>query len=256
MPPSLEPMVPVPASGRLFVGRRQVRLGDVTPQGRLRLDALTRYAQDVSNDDTTDAGLVDDLAWVVRTTTIDVIRPPRFAESMELTTFCGGMGRRWAERRLRVIGDAGGRIEVATLWVHVDAGTGRPKELPAQFRELYGEAARCRVVGARQHLGPPPTGAPARPWAVRAADLDLFGHVNNAAYWAAVEEVLADRPVPEPYRAVAEYGPGLERSPGVELLVTEGADGGFDAWLVRERVAFASFAVRPLPWTGGGVSAR
>jgi acyl-ACP thioesterase len=234
------PLVPVPPVGRRFVGHRQVRLGDVNPAGELRLDALTRYTQDVSNDDTGDAGLVDDLAWVVRRTTVDVLVPARFGEGLELVTFCGGLGRRWAERRLHVTGTGGARYEVATLWVHIDPGTGRPRELPAQFLELYGEAAGGRTVTARHRNPPPPADAEGRPWVVRAADLDLFGHVNNAAYWAAVEEVAADEPLVPPVRAVAEYGAGLHRGAEVELRWARD-EAGSGVWLVGDGTVHASF---------------
>lgn len=227
------------------MGRRQVRLGDVDVDGRLRLDALTRYTQDVSNDDTTDAGLLDDLAWVVRRTTVDVMEPAGFGERLELVTFCAGLGRRWAERRLHITGDHGAALEVSTLWVHIDAGSGRPRPLPAQFLELYGEAAGGRTVGARHRNPPVPPDAPRRRWAVRAVDLDLFGHVNNAAYWAVVEELLADDPMPPPYRCVAEYGAGLGRGSEVELCWTR-PDGGLSAWLVTGDEVHASFAVRSL----------
>jgi acyl-ACP thioesterase len=237
------PLVPVPSTGRRFVGHRQVRLGDVTPAGALRLDALTRYTQDVSNDDTSDAGLLDDLAWVVRSTTVDVVRPARFGERLELVTFCGGLGRRWAERRLHVTGDQGAAYEVATLWVHVDPDSGRPRTLPDQFLELYGSAAQGRTVSARLHNPSPPADAHGRPWVVRAADLDLFGHVNNAAYWAALEELSADEPLEPPLRAVAEYGPGLHRGADVELRWCH-RDGALGAWLAEAGIVHASFHVR------------
>ena len=40
-----------------------------------------------------------------------------------------------------VAGEAGARYEVATLWVCVDADTGRPHRLTDQFQAVYGEAA-------------------------------------------------------------------------------------------------------------------
>lgn len=248
MPPELEPLVPVPSTGRRFVGRRQVRLGDVTVDGRLRLDALTRYTQDVSNDDTADAGLADALAWVVRRTTVDTIVPARFDERLVFVTFCAGLGRRWAERRLHVTGDGGAAIDVSTLWVHIDPGSGRPKELPTQFLELYGEAAQGRVVGARNQIPPPPPSAEVtvRSWRVRAADLDLFGHVNNAAYWASIEELLADEAFPVPHRALVEYGAGLGRGSEVELRARRD-DSGLWAWLIGADQVHARFSVRPLP---------
>ena len=49
-------MVPVPERGRRFTAERPVRWGDTDRHGRLRLDALARFLQDVANDDTRDAG--------------------------------------------------------------------------------------------------------------------------------------------------------------------------------------------------------
>jgi len=57
-----------PRAGRVFEGTRRVRLADVSPAGRLRLDAIARFLQDVSADDTADAALPDAEAWVVRIT--------------------------------------------------------------------------------------------------------------------------------------------------------------------------------------------
>jgi acyl-ACP thioesterase len=242
-----EPLVPLPPVGRRFVGHRRVRLGDVTVDGRLRLDALTRYTQDVSNDDTTEAGLVDDLAWVVRRTVVDTFVPARFGEDLELVTFCGGLGRRWAERRLAVTGDAGARIEVATLWVHIDPTSGRPRQLSEQFLSLYGEAAQGRTVGARHGNPPAPDGAMLRRWPVRVADLDLFGHVNNAAYWAALEEVLADHPLTGAHRAVCEYGAGIRHGDVVDLRWDRSDDGAVGAWLVEGEIVHATFRAAPLP---------
>ena len=70
-------MVPLPDVGRRFSPCRRVRLGDASPGGRLRLDAVARYLQDVANDDAEDAGLANPASWVVRRTTIEVRpRPP------------------------------------------------------------------------------------------------------------------------------------------------------------------------------------
>ena len=48
--------MPLPSAGRTFTGERIVRLGDVSPAGRLRLDAVARYLQDIATDDAVDAG--------------------------------------------------------------------------------------------------------------------------------------------------------------------------------------------------------
>jgi acyl-ACP thioesterase len=252
----LAPLSPPPRSGRRHTELRKVRLGDVRPDGHLRFDALVRYAQDVSNDDTTDANLDDDLAWVVRRTVVDVVRGAVFGEILTFTTYCSGLGAAWAERRLQVTGDRGAHIEIATLWVHLDIVSGRPQKLPAHFLEIYAEAAGGRTVRARLEHGPAP-GGPRRPWPVRFVDFDTVGHMNNAAYWAAVEEVIADRGFePVGCRIELEYGHGVDRGRAVDLVIAEenppgkptGERSGFSLWWVCEDIGTAaSGVVVPLP---------
>ena len=92
-------MVGRPIDGRTFAGSRRVRLGDCSPGGRLRLDAAARYLQDLSDDDTRDAGLAQ-MTWVVRRTVIDVWQFPTYLEPLDMVTWCSGIGSRWAERRV------------------------------------------------------------------------------------------------------------------------------------------------------------
>ena len=163
MPPvRCSSVVPVPASGRIYRAERQVRLGDVRPSGRLRLDALSRYLQDIANDDAMDAGLPNAMGWVVRRVVLELEpRLPSFRDKVELVTFCGGTGSRWAERRTDVCVDGEALARAAALWVHVDPVRRRPVPLPPEFLELYGEAAAGRSVAARLRHDPPPEGAAA-----------------------------------------------------------------------------------------------
>lgn len=215
-----------PVSGRVYRAEREVRLGDVDPGGRLRFDACARYVQDVASDDSRDAALPDVFSWVVRRTEQVVAgRPPRLGEPVALATWCSGTGSRWAERRVSVAGARGGRVEVASLWVHVDPARLAPRRLPGSFLATYGEAAGGRTVGSRLVLPGPEGGAERRPWPLRRVDLDVLGHVNNAAYWAVVEEVVGERPelVAGPHRAVVEFARAIEPGAGVDLLVAHGA---------------------------------
>ncbi len=246
------------AGGRRFSGRRRVRLGDVTSAGRLRLDALTRYTQDVSDDDTTDAGLTDpdsfddptgpaEPAWVVRRTAVAELRPAHLGEEIEITTFCSGLGRRWAERHLRVVGGNGAAYEVSTLWICIDAVTGRPRELTERFRRLYGPAAGGRQVTARLSHPRPEPGAARFPWPLRAVDLDVYGHVNNAAYWAVVEEWLDGHPLDGPFTAALEYAAGLDRGAEVEVAWAPVTGGGAQLWwLAPDGTVPASAGIGPL----------
>lgn len=245
-PAALEPVLcSRPSAGRVFEGVRPVRLADVSPAGRLRLDAATRYLQDVSADDTADAALPDAEAWVVRKTVIDVLAFPRYLERLALATWCSGTGSHWAERRISIEGTRGGHLEAATTWVHFDRASGRPKRVPASFEGLYGEAAGGRRVKARLELPDPPTDASRRPWPLRFTDFDVLDHVNNAAYWEAVEEALSDRrDLRAPLRAELEHRAAVERGADVELVTADGPDGELGVWVVADGVVAAAASVR------------
>ena len=206
------------------------------PDGSLRLDALTRYTQDVSNDDTGDAELPDAMAWVVRRTVVDVVRPAIFGENLEIVTFCSGLGNRWAERRLSIRGDRRARYEGSTLWIYIDAVSGRPRVLVDRFLELYGPAAQGRKVQARLTHGPSAADAEQVAWPLRRADFDLFNHVNNAAYWATVEELLPDRAERRsvPSRFTIEYRDGIGAGASVRIARLRSPESDHLWWLTGE----------------------
>jgi acyl-ACP thioesterase len=240
-----------------------VLLADAAPSQRMRFDAFARFLQDIGNDDTAESGL-DDAGggvWVVRRAVVDVLVPPRWNEWLDLATWCGGTGPRWAERRLTIEGDRGGHVEITTLWVHLNPATMVPAPLPPAFKEIYGEAAGGRRISASHWLRPPqgwrrppvPAASPAGPedpeapevkpseriaWPLRAVDYDVMRHVNNAAYWAAIEELLASQPGRGPHprrgttvRGILEYGAGIGPGAAVDLLV-ERSDSSLDVWFV------------------------
>jgi acyl-ACP thioesterase/RimJ/RimL family protein N-acetyltransferase len=194
------------AAGRVFRHPGRVTLGDVAPDGRARLDAVARSLQDAAWADVRDSGLDDDGIWVVRRLRLDIGRFPRFDEALEVSTSCSGTGRLWAERSSAIRGATGGLVEATALWVHLDPTGVRPRPLPPGFDSVYGAAAAGRRVKARlQHPATPPAGAPRRPWTFRASELDLAAHVNNAAYWAILEEELAGAAPSEPFSAEIEH---------------------------------------------------
>lgn len=180
--------VECPAGGRRVEATRRVRLGDVSASGRLRLDSLAAYLQDVAADDVDEVGIPG--AWVLRRVVVRLGELPRFREDVRLVTFCSGTGSRWAERRTTVSVDDRIAVESVALWVYIDA-SGRPAPLEEWFRQFYAVAANDRKVSGRLRHGPPPTDAPRRAWPLRTADFDVLAHVNNAASWQAVEEEIA-----------------------------------------------------------------
>ena len=215
-----------PSAGRVFEGTRKVRLADVSPAGRLRLDAAARFLQDLSADDTADSALPDAEAWVVRKTIIEVRAFPRYLEPLALATWCSGTGSHWAERRISIQGEHGGAIDASTTWVHFDRATGRPSRIPTGFDEIYGEAHGGRRVKARlDHPDAPDDLTDGFAWPLRFTDFDVLDHVNNAACWQIVEEALAiRRDLRAPLRAEVQHRTAIERGATVDVTVSETGD--------------------------------
>jgi acyl-ACP thioesterase len=224
--------VPLPDTGRRVTRVRRVRLSDVTGTGRLRLDAVARYLQDIAGDDVDDAGLGG--AWVLRRVALAFGDLPVFRDEVTLTTFCSGTGSRWAERRTTVQVGGDVRVEAVALWVFVDPA-GRPVPLEEWFFDLYGEAAAGRRVSSRlQHRPPPSDGGDRRTWPLRATDIDVLNHVNNAASWSAVEDELARRPAGGPMsRAEIEYRAAVDLDDPVELH-TRSSPTEMACWLLHD----------------------
>jgi acyl-ACP thioesterase len=222
-------VIPAPERGRRFVASRTVRLGDAGLDGALRLDALARFLQDIAADDAHEVGLRA-ATWVVRRTTLELHGRPSYGERIELTTFCGGLGSRWAERRTSVVGPSS-RIEASSLWVHLDE-RGRPAALPGIFLDAYGEAAGGRTASSRLAHPSPPPDATRTPWPLRPTDFDVLGHVNNAVFWTIVE----DDP-PAAGTVTLEYRTPIEPGTDVDLVV---APDGATRWLVSDAGVHAS----------------
>ncbi len=250
--PSVLPAVELlgrPESGRIFTIDGRVRLGDVDRDGVLRLDSTARFLQDAATDDASDAGLDRRFGWLVRRSMIDAGEPARLGESISVSTWCTGMGRCWAERRSQIVGDGGALIDAVSLWVQVDVATGRPVRLADDFQNAYSDAAAGRTVSSRLSLGAPTTVDPTTVdpeswWHVRRTDLDPFGHVNNAATWAFLEEFapLGDRRG----RAELEYLQPVEHGTTNTVVVDAGTS--FDAWLLHDDAV--GVAARWTPRTG------
>ncbi len=218
-----------PAGARIFTEPMRPSLGDCAPAGRIRLDGLARWLQDVAYADVEDAGLAAHAYWVLRRTRIVVSRWPQFAEWFTVRTFCTGLGRMWAERRTTICPQSDGAppaapvVEAAAIWVHLDAASRRPMPFTPEEIEAYGAAAAIRRVSAKlRHPTPPPEVARST-WSFRAAECDIAGHINNAAYWAPVEEELLRTPesVSSPLAAEMEFRAGAQ--PGEKLVLAEGA---------------------------------
>jgi acyl-ACP thioesterase len=231
-----------PVRGRIVTIVRTVGLGDVRTDATLRLDSLARVLQDAADEDAATSGVEEGGFWLLRRVAVRVHHTPRLRAQLEITTWCSGVGARWAERRTDVrVGDLLA-IEAVAIWVHVDRVTGAPIRLPDGFDRVWGPSAAGRRVSARLSHPGPPDAAPHRRWVLRATDLDVVGHVNNAAYWAPIEHELGRRGLPSVRTAEIEFRAGLDLDDDPQLVVAE-HEAGFGAWLCADGDVRASVLV-------------
>ncbi len=241
----MDTSIPIPETGRTFSSRRRVRLSDMDAQGRLRLDAVARFLQDVAIEDVQETGWgMPDHLWFVRSIRVDVTAPFLADREVELTTWCSGLAAIAAGRRWSVRGDAGGRIEVDSVWIHLDS-----QQRPARLEQfgVYADATAGRRVSTKLELPDPPMDAARRPFPLRTTDVDLHGHVNNAVFWQGVEEALARHDVDSsaPLRASLDFRHPIDFGDGLELV--EGvADGVLDVGFATEGGVRAVARVEPL----------
>jgi acyl-ACP thioesterase len=120
--------------------------------------------------------------------------------------------------------------------VHVDRESGRPAPLPSRIVDDYGAAGGDRSVAQRLRLpGPAEYATTTQRWPLRVTDFDVLGHVNNAAYLEALEELLAARPTTATHRHIErvtiEWRGGIDAGDVVELASAD-SDTELRAWLV------------------------
>jgi acyl-ACP thioesterase len=227
-----------PAAGWVFTAGYPIRRTDVTPGGRLRLDALARCLQNVAEDDVADSGLAEPYGWLVRRCALTIRGYPRRGQRLRLATFCSAIGPRWAERTTTVTAGGAELIQARMVWVALDPATGESCEVGPDFHRLYGPSAQGRRVSVRLSHPRPGPAATGRDWPVRACDFDAAGHVGNTVHWQAAEEVLAGLDW-LPTRAEMQYHHPI--LPGARLrLACQLSAGRADLWLLNDQARLAS----------------
>jgi len=214
---------------------------DVT--GRVRLDAVARFLQDAAIEDVQETGWgVPEHLWVVRAIRVDVFAPLLHDGELEVVTWCSGVAAIAAGRRWSIAGDAGGRIEVDSVWIHLD-----PAQRPARIGDFgpYALSAAGRTVSTKLELPGPPDDARRLPWPLRVTDIDAHGHVNNAVHWQGVEDRLLREDAAASCRARLEYRDPIDLGDAVELATWEDGTRSLLAFEV-EGAARAVAAVEPL----------
>ncbi|WP_082544316.1 MULTISPECIES: acyl-ACP thioesterase domain-containing protein [unclassified Rhodococcus (in: high G+C Gram-positive bacteria)] len=205
-------LAPQPPTGEGFETAWPIRAGDVDTANRLRYDSVARYLQDIGSDNLDASGLGEtDPFWIVRRTIMDIDRPSVWPERITLRRWCSGLSTRWSNMRVDITGDKGAHIRTEGFWISISSTTGMPTRISDEGLALLTRTAGETRLKWKQWLRDPAPESSLTDLAfpLRITDVDAFNHVNNAAYWQAVEEVLARAESGEitggPHRAVIEY---------------------------------------------------
>lgn len=222
--PPLQPLPEPPSAESGFSTSLTVRTGDVDPQLRLRLDSIARYLQDIATDNLEAAGHArSDPYWIVRRTVIDVVEPISWPATVHQQRWCSGLSTRWANMRVRLTAThqtnplnprerPDGLVETEAFWINVNSRGVPARISESGFDTLAATTDTHRLRWAAMTGARPPEvlgqGAPEdRRHVLRSTDFDPLQHLNNAAYFAAVEDELLLHPdlLRRRHRVVIEY---------------------------------------------------
>ncbi|MGB3602109.1 MAG: acyl-ACP thioesterase domain-containing protein [Gordonia sp. (in: high G+C Gram-positive bacteria)] len=213
----------------------RVRTGDIDQEMRVRLDAVARYLQDIANDNIAALPFYEtDPFWIIRRTVIDVLEPITWPSDFTAERWCSALSTRWTNMRVRINAVSetnrfnsemrpNGHIETEAFWINMTESG-----LPARISDLAMETLEPmtdehRLKWKAMNPGKAPAAAdvdlPDREHVLRITDFDPFKHLNNAAYFEAVEDELVDHPdlIAKPHRAVIEYLRAIQ--PGMQVTI-------------------------------------
>ena len=167
--------------------------------GQMQHANYLRYMQQAAFDASAAAGY--DLAryeamgchWLARETDIEILRPLRYGELVQVKTWVADF-RRVRSRRAYVFCLAGSDEEVAyahTDWVFMNSATWRPASIPEEMMAAFFPEGLPEPAPPRPRFPPapsPPPGAFRMLRRVEWRDIDTAQHVNNAVYLAYLED--------------------------------------------------------------------
>ena len=154
---------------RIFVRNFAVPADAIDGMGHVNNLEYVRWMQDVAIEHSAARGwpmeryLRTKTAWVVRKHTIEYVRPAFAGEEVSLFTWVAGYRQSSSQRRYLFWrgSDQQALVRAETLWVFVDAWTGRARSIPEELAADFETAADEEVfelarAGATGLSGPPP----------------------------------------------------------------------------------------------------
>lgn len=181
----------------MYAFHTRVRYSECNEKSEATLTALLDYLQDCCTFQSEDIGVGVDyliehqVAWMLSSWQVDILRYPRLGECLEICTwpydFKGFYGMRNFEIR---DGEGATILKANSVWVFIDLATGKPARPSEQMYQAYAleEALDMEYLGRK--LPAVPEGEPQPAVKVSSSFIDTNHHVNNAKYILIGQEFL------------------------------------------------------------------
>jgi acyl-CoA thioester hydrolase len=240
----------------------RVRFYECDAYGHVNNTTYLRYMQEAAFDASAAAGYdtarYDAMGryWLIRSSTIEYLRPLRYGDSLSVKTWIEDFRRvrslRAYEFRHVITGEL---IATATTdWVFVESGSGTPATIPAELIAAFSPEGAPSMAPPRRRamaLPPPPPQVFTVQRHVSWQDIDPAQHVNNAIYLAYAEDAGVQVAAAHgwPMARMMDEGFGIiARRHQVEYRVAARLDDDLDiaTWVsdVKRATALRHYAIR------------
>ena len=205
-----------------------VRYDETDMFGYLTPAAALRYMQDIAGLDSAEANLPGSSGWLAKRSIVEFIAPVPARASLDIQTYALGFTRVTAQRAydLRLEGQLEVLVKGRTLWVYLDE-RGKLGRIPDSATSLWlPDGPQAQLVDPPFPLFPndPPF---ISTFSVRFSELDLFAHMNNAAYVAMLDDAG--------WEALSQHGFIPTRGPSSLLLLSYDID-YLDSAVLRDKL--------------------
>ena len=175
----------------------RIRYSEGDRHGRLKLRTFFDYAQEVAGSHATALGcglealLARKQAWVLSRIRVRFHKYPSIGDEVTLKTWPSGFDHLFARREFELY-DADGAllIEATSFWLFLDTENLRILNAAREIGDLMPDNSALPVHFSELGKLPVPTEGDQLEFSVRETQIDLNGHLNNAEYAGAIQDVL------------------------------------------------------------------
>lgn len=179
----------------------RVRYSEVNSEKQMTLPALLDYLQDCCTFQSEDLGIgvdylsAEQVAWVLSSWQIEILRYPRMAEQIKVCTWPYDFKNFYGYRNFLIEDQAGNTLVKAnSVWVFMDVTRMRPARISEHVADVYRNEIGPMLSGewSERKIPVPENGEKRAPVQVARYQIDTNHHMNNGKYIQTAEEYLPD----------------------------------------------------------------